>query len=110
MYFIESITQPEAYECFNIQSIDTWATPIKEFLKTRVEPLEEIEAKRMRRIALNYTFIDGILYKNGFSTLYVRCVAKPETTTILTELHEVYDTFHEGAKSIVRKVFNQGYY
>lgn len=84
--------------------------PIKAFLGTGVEPLEEAEAKRMRRIDLSYTLIDGILYKKGSSTPFLRCVAQLETTTIRRELHEGYVACHEGEKSIVRKALNQGYY
>lgn len=90
VHFIESVARHRAYECFNIQNTDSWATPIKAFLETKAEYLEESEAKRMKRIAPGYTLTNSVLYKKGFSTLFLRCVTRLVMTTIPRELHEGY--------------------
>lgn len=58
----------------------------------------------------SYKIVDGTIYKWGFSTLFLRCVAHLEMTIILREVHERYATCHEEARSIVRKFLNQGFY
>lgn len=57
-----------------------------------------------------YSIIDDILYKKDFSMPFLKCVAPPETTTILRVLHEVYATCHGGVTSIIRKSLNQSYF
>lgn len=52
------------------------------------------------------TLIDRALYKTGFSTPHLRCVAQHETTTILREVQEGYVAYHEGARSADRKILN----
>lgn len=62
----------------------------RHFLETKAEYLEESEAKRMKRIAPGYTLTNSVLYKKGFSTLFLRCVTRLVMTTIPRELHEGY--------------------
>lgn len=45
--------------------------PIKEFLETGIEPRDEAEAKRLRRLTPSYTLIDEILYKKGSQHHYL---------------------------------------
>lgn len=58
----------------------------------------------------NYPIIDELLYQNGYSAPYIRCVASPDNDRILRALHEEYATCHEGARSIVGKALRWGYY
>lgn len=85
------------------EKITTWVMPIKKCLEVGEVSYGEVEATRIRRVTPNYLIIDGMLYKKGYSTTYLRCVINPDSDHILTELHEGYATFHEGARSMVRK-------
>lgn len=52
IHFIESIVQAITYKCFNINSPIDWATPIREYIKTGIDPQDKVEAKRIRRMYL----------------------------------------------------------
>lgn len=110
IHFVKSVAQLCAYKCFNIDPTINYATPIREFIEAGHEPQDETEAKRIRPMTHSYIILDEIIYKKGFSTPLLRCIAPPKTTTILIELHEGYTAFHKGAISIVRKALNQRYY
>lgn len=107
VHIVESVAQPCAYECFNINPTIDWATPIRDFIETGNEPHDEAKAKRIRHLAPSYIIVDEILYKKCFSTHLLGCIAPPETTSTLRELHEGYAACHEEA--IIKKAFNQGY-
>lgn len=92
--FIKRITCLGSYDFFDIHNIVNWATPIMEFLETAIEPQEKSDAERVRRLAPRYTLLNKVLYKKGFSTPYLICIAHPKTMTILRELHEGYIAFY----------------
>lgn len=105
------------------EEILTWITPIKRFLEVGEVHDEEVEAKMIRRVTPNYVevktikrvtpnylIIDGILYKKGYSTTYIRCVASLDSDRIVRELHEGYVACRDRARSMVIKAGRQGYY
>lgn len=75
-----------------------WATPIREFFETSIEPKDEYETKRIRRLTPSYIRIDEIIYKKGFSKPFFGRAATVETTSILRELDEGYIACDEGAR------------
>jgi hypothetical protein len=85
-------------------------TPFQNYLKEGILPEDEGESTRIRRLAASYLIIDGELYRRGYSTPYLRCVALPETEKVLREAHEGAAACHEGARSLSRKIFRLGYY
>lgn len=66
-----------------------------------------MEAKRIRNLAPRYKMIDGTIYKIGFSTSYLSCIAKPETITILRQVHEGY-TVMKGQGPLFEKSLTKG--
>lgn len=67
-------------------------------------------AIKIQQITVNYLLIEGVLYKKGYYTPYLRCAAYPKGECILREVHEGYFACHEEAKSILRKALRQWYY
>ena len=51
-----------------------WMTPFLDYLRDGVLPTDKKEAKSLMFRAANYTLIDGVLYKRGFSFPYLRCL------------------------------------
>lgn len=86
IHFIECIACPCVYECFNVHATPNWATPIRKFFKTGVEPQDEAEARRMSRLAPSYTLIVGILYKKEFSTPLLRCITPSKMMTCMKDM------------------------
>lgn len=83
--------------------------PIKAYIKSCEEPAEQTKGKKIKRLAPNYTIINNTLSIRGYLTPLLRCVAPPQTTTIMSELHQGYATCHEGARSNVRKALNHSH-
>ena len=57
-----------------------------------------------------FTTHRGTLYKRGFSTPILKCVAKEDTNYMLREVHEGICRNHIEARSMVAKTLRQGYY
>ena len=60
------------------------------FLQDRCLPLDNEEAKKIKKRAARFTILYDTLYKRGFSMLYLKCVNKDEAKYILEEIHEEF--------------------
>ena len=75
--------------------------PIYKYLKDGTLPDDKKEARSfMYRIA-NYTLINDLLYKRGFTLPYLRCLQLEEGTRVLEELHEGKCSNHVKAQSLL---------
>ena len=54
--------------------------------------------------------IKDVLYKRGFSRLYLRCLCQEEADYVMREVHEGICGNHSGARSLVHKLIQAGYY
>ena len=54
--------------------------------------------------------LDNMLYKRGFSMQLLKCVAEPDASNILKEIHEGFCGGHTRGHSLAQKVIRQGYY
>ena len=87
---------------------------------TRPEPSEELEpvsldddpkeAAKIRTRSARFTNHKGSLYKRGFFTPILKCIAEKDTEYVLTEVHEGIWGNHIGARALAGKVLRQGYY
>ena len=73
-------------------------------------PEERDKARKLRVSLARYVFMDEVLYRRGFSQLYLRCLALNEANYVLREIHEGACGNHSRARSLVRKVIHAGYY
>ena len=67
------------------------------------------EAKKLRIGLTKYILIDEVLYKRGFSQLYLRCLAPDKANYVLREVHEEACGNHSRARALVHKVVDAGY-
>lgn len=88
VHFIENVHEKVGQDCASIDKAGDWVTHISTYLESGELPEDEVNAKRITRLTPNYRIINGMLYKKGFSMPFFRCGAKPETITILREVHE----------------------
>ena len=58
------------------------------FLQDRCLPLDNEEAKKIKKRAAGFTILNDTLYKRGFSMPYLKCVDEEEAKYILEEIHE----------------------
>ena len=105
--YVPSIDLPEVQQ---IEDRENWMTPIVSYLKDGKLPEGKDEARKLRVRAARYILMDEVLYKRGFSQLYLRCLAPDEANYVLREVHEGACGNHSGARSLIHKVVCEGYY
>ena len=85
-------------------------TPIISYLKDGSLPERKDEARRLRVRSARYVLLNDILYKRGFSQLYLRCLSPDKANYVLREVHSGACGNHSGARSLIHKVVRVGYY
>ena len=88
----------------------SWMDPILKYLKEGVLPENKREAKSLMFRAANYTIINDMLCKRGFTFPYLRCLVPEEGTWVLEELHEGKCSNHIKSQSLYIKALRLGYY
>ena len=84
--------------------------PIIWYLELGEIPKDKVEARKLRYQAAQYTRIDRVLYKRGFSLPYLRCLDAKEARYVIEEIHERVCGNHTTGRSLTHKVTCQGYY
>ena len=65
----------------------TWMTPIVEYLQHDVLPDGHEQARRIWIKALLYAIMDGVLYRKGFMSPWLKCVEETKGKDALRETH-----------------------
>ena len=60
--------------------------------------------RKLKVQALRFVIIKDVLYKRGFSYLYLKCLGPEEAEYIMREVHEGICGNHSGAQSLVHKL------
>ena len=68
------------------------------------------EAAKIRTRSARFTNHKGSLYKRGFFTPILKCIARKDTEYVLREVHEGICENHIEARALAGKVLRQGYY
>jgi hypothetical protein len=87
-----------------------WAEPYLEYLMTKKLPKDEVQRRQIEHRAKGYTIIDGHLYKQSTSGIFMRCISQVEGIEIIREIHEGECEHHVAARSLVAKAFCNGFY
>ena len=85
-------------------------TPIIRYLKEGWLPVDKAEVRKMQIRAAHFILIDDVLYRQGNSLSYLRCVSLEEADYVLREIHEGIYENHVGARSLAGKALRAGYY
>ncbi|GJY88828.1 reverse transcriptase domain-containing protein [Tanacetum coccineum] len=88
----------------------TWMTPIVEFVSKGTLPLEQKEARRIRRTAQRFELRNGVLYRRSFLQPWLRCVGPIQADYVLREIHAGSCSMHSGPRSVVARALRSGYY
>ena len=94
-------------EVQQIKGEENWMTPIVVYLKDGRLLEDKDEARRLKIRATKYVLIDEVLYKQGFSQPYLRCLAPDKSNYLLREVHEGACENHSEARALVHKVVIQ---
>ena len=88
----------------------SWMEPIWDYIIDRSLPDDPKEAAKIRTRSARFTNHKGSLYKRGFFTPILKCIAGKDTEYVLREVHEGICGNHIGARALAGKVLRQGYY
>ena len=97
-------------QSFSIHTGQGWTGPILSYLKDGRLPSDPDEARKVRKRAARFTILNDQLYRRGFSQPYLRCLEEDEAKYVLEEVHGGICGDHMGAKSLVRKIMQAGYF
>ena len=88
----------------------SWMDPIWDYLIEGLLPNDPKEAAKIRMRSARFTNHKGSLYKRGFFTPILKCIAGKDADYVLREVHEGVCGNHIGARALAGKVLRQGYY
>ena len=64
----------------------------------------------MRRLAIQFRLIDGILFKRASNGLLLRCLSKNEALKVMREIHAGECGPHMNGVALAKKIQRQGYF
>ena len=111
---VEYLGEPSIDLCdvqvVQIRSDSNWMNPIWDYIIDGRLPDDLKEAAKIRTRSARFTNHKGSLYKRGFFTPILKCIAGKDTEYVLREVHEDICRNHIGARALAGKVLRQGYY
>ena len=109
-YLEEPSIDPYGMEVAPVGSVPNWMDPIWDYINDGTLPDDPKEAAKIRVRSSRFTNHKGGLYKRGFLTPFLKCIAGEDTEYVLREVHEGICGNHIGARTLAGKVLRQGYY
>ena len=111
---VEYLAEPSIDLCdvqvAQIRSEPSWMEPIWDYIIDGHLPDDPKEAAKIRTRSARFTNHKGSLYKRGFFTPILKCIAGKDTEYMLREVHKGICRNHIGARALAAKVLRQGYY
>jgi ribonuclease HI len=114
--FFETIRAPSVEllkrAVLNISPVhsEDWRTEIIYFLQGNCLLDDEAHNKRMEARTRPYVIIEGELYKHGVCSPLLKCLSRIEGIELMKEIHAGLCGSHIGSRSLLGKVFRQGFY
>ena len=109
-YLAELSIDPYSMVVALVGSVPSWMDPIWDYINDGTLPDDPKEAAKIRVRSSRFTNHKGSLYKRGFFTPFLKCIAGEDTEYVLREVHEGICGNHIGARTLAGKVLRQGYY
>ena len=109
-YLVEPSIDLCDMEVAQIGSEPSWMDTIWDYIIDRRLPDDPKEAAKIRTRSARFTNHKGSLYKRGFFTPILKCIAGKNTEYVLRKVHEGVCRNHIGAQALARKVLRQGYH
>ena len=80
-------------------------TPIIRYLNEGWLLEDKTEVRKIQIRTAHFIIIDDVLYRRGYSLLYLRCANSKEAVYVLREIHKGICGNHAGARSLAGKAF-----
>ena len=78
--------------------------PLVSYLKDSMLLVRKDAARKLKVRASRFVLIKEVLYKKGFSQLYLRCLGPEEADYVMREVHVGICGNHLGARSLINKL------
>ena len=109
---VEYLAEPSidlyGVEVAQIESEPSWMDPIWDYIIDGRLLDDSKEAAKIRTRSARFTNHKGRLYKRGFFTPILKCIARKNTEYVLREVHEGVCGNHIEARALAGKVLRQG--
>ena len=109
-YLAEPSIDPYSMVVAPVGSVPSWMDPIWDYINDGTLPKDPKEAAKIRVRSSKFTNHKGSLYKRGFFTPFLKCIAGEDSEYVLREVHEGICWNHIGVRTLAGKVLRQGYY
>ncbi|XP_017437953.1 uncharacterized protein LOC108344002 [Vigna angularis] len=107
---IRQMLPEPSIECLTISGTDAedWLIEIRKLMQEpdTGHPIRPGDACKIAR----YVLVGDDLYKRGFFTPLLKCLARPEALYVLDKLHNGICGFHTGQRTLKARVIQAGYY
>ena len=93
-------------------STNSWYNDLKYYLTHESSP-NHLDARKRRALRLKsaqYQLIDGVLFRQNYDQVLLRCLEKDNAEHILIELHDGPAGGHFSKETTEHKVLKEGYY
>ena len=84
--------------------------PIVSYLRNGILLEGRNASHRLKVQASRFVMIEDVLYKRGFSRLYLRCLTHNKADYVMREVHKGVYGNRSRARSLVHKLIRAGYY
>jgi hypothetical protein len=98
--------------CCGQNSVSPWYDDIKFCLENGSVPhhLDPTKRRLLRLKSASFHLVNGILFRQNFDGVLMRCLEKDEAEKVLLELHIGEASGHFGGDTTAHKVLRVGYY
>ena len=111
---VEHLSEPSVdlnnEEVSPVMSELSWMDPIWDYLIEGLLSNDPKKASKLRSRSARFTIHQRALYKRGFFTPVLKCIAGLVPDYVLREVHEGMCRNHIRARALAEKVLRQGYY
>ena len=111
---VEHLSKPSVdlnnEEISPVMSEPSWIDLIWDYLIEGLLPNDPNEASKLRSRSARFTIHLGTIYKRGFFTPILKCIAGEDANYVLREVHEGVCGNHIGARALAGNVLRHGYY
>ena len=108
--FIQGSPLIDSVDVQEIGSESNWPTPLVSYLKNGILPNGREATRKLKVQAAWFILMKDVLYKRGFSRLYLRCLGPEEADNVMREVHEGICGNHLRSRLLAYKLIRVGYY
>ena len=108
--FVQISPLRDGVDVQEIVSKNNWTIPLISYLKNGMLLDDKKATRKLKVQAARFVLIKYVLYKRGFSHLYLRFLSSKEADYVMREIHKGVYKNHSVSRSLVHKLVKARYY